>query len=208
MEQTWGMIRDARLALAGTLETLDEEQWNAQTLCTAWKVRHVIGHLIGATEMTPGRFAKGFLANFGNFNRFIAQDGVRRASVHQKELLDAFRATTDNRGLPPTVKPVNMLLDITCHSQDIRRPLGIDHTYPADVVSALLPEATKLPNLLFGTRKRIAGLKLAASDVDWTHGSGPEVRGPGAALVLMMAGRPDAVRSLEGDGVATLRSRF
>jgi uncharacterized protein (TIGR03083 family) len=207
MEETWGLIRDARLALAGTLDSFDEEQWNTQSLCTDWKTRHVIGHLIGATEMTPGSFAKGFLANRG-FNRYIAQDGIRRGSVHPKELLDTFRATAGNRHLPPGVKPPNMLLDITCHSEDIRRPLSLDHTYPPEVVKTLLPVATKLPGFLFGTRKRIAGLRLAATDVSWTHGSGPEVRGPGAALVLMMAGRPDAVRSLEGEGVATLRSRF
>jgi uncharacterized protein (TIGR03083 family) len=34
---------------------------------------------------------------------------------------------------------------------------------------------------IFGAKKRIAGLKLTATDMDWSHGNGPEVTSSGGA---------------------------
>jgi hypothetical protein len=62
-------------------------------------------------------------------------------------------------------------------------------------------------NLLVGSRSRIAGLTLRATDADWSHGTGPEVSGPILSLVMAMTGRKQADDDLAGDGVATLRSR-
>jgi hypothetical protein len=36
--------------------------------------------------------------------------------------------------------------------------------------------------------------RLVATDIDWTRGSGPEVRGPIGALLLLLTGRPEAAR--------------
>ena len=47
-----------------------------------------------------------------------------------------------------------------------------------------------------------------ATDVGWTSGSGPTVEGPAEPMVLAMTGRLVGFDSLEGDGVASLRSRF
>ena len=44
-------------------------------------------------------------------------------------------------------------------------------------------------NLLIGSKNRIAGLTLRATDADWSHGTGPEVQGPILSLVLAMTGR-------------------
>jgi hypothetical protein len=65
----------------------------------------------------------------------------------------------------------------------------------------------KNSNLLIGTKNRIAGVTLRATDADWRHGSGPEASGPAIALVLAMTGRKSALDDLSGDGVTTLRER-
>ena len=44
-------------------------------------------------------------------------------------------------------------------------------------------------------------------DAEWSHGTGPEVKGPILSLVMAMTGRTAADDDLAGDGVATLRSR-
>ena len=49
---------------------------------------------------------------------------------------------------------------------------------------------------------------LLPTDVDWTHGDGPEVSGPGEALIMAAAGRRVALDELTGDGVATLAERI
>ena len=62
-------------------------------------------------------------------------------------------------------------------------------------------------NLLIGSKRRIAGLTLRATDAEWSHGTGPEVSGPILSLVMAMTGRKVAADDLTGEGVATLRSR-
>jgi hypothetical protein len=60
-------------------------------------------------------------------------------------------------------------------------------------------------NLLIGTKRRIAGITLRATDADWSFGTGPEAAGPILALVMAMTGRKAAVGELTGEGAATLR---
>ena len=59
-----------------------------------------------------------------------------------------------------------------------------------------------------GAKKRTAGLHLVATDVEWSHGQGPEVQGTGEAILLALTGRPVVLDELTGDGVATLRARI
>jgi hypothetical protein len=58
------------------------------------------------------------------------------------------------------------------------------------------------------SKKRVAGLRLVATDVGWSHGDGPEVRGTGEAVLLAASGRPATLDELEGDGVRTLHERI
>ena len=92
------------------------------------------------------------------------------------------------------------------HGEDIRRPLGIAHSYDADGLR-IVADFFKGSNLIIGAKKRITGLTLKATDSDWTTGSGPLVEGPLLSLVMSMKGRKPAYDDLSGDGVATLRAR-
>jgi hypothetical protein len=51
---------------------------------------------------------------------------------------------------------------------------------------------------------RARGVRLVATDLDWTHGRGAEVRGSGEALLMVMAGRRAALDDLDGPGKAKL----
>ena len=53
-------------------------------------------------------------------------------------------------------------------------------------------------------KKRIAGLRLLATDSDW---SVPSVEGPLASLILVMAGRKAPLEDLSGEGKQTLGDR-
>ena len=95
-----------------------------------------------------------------------------------------------------------MLADVLIHAQDIHRPLGIRRQIPE---SHVRPVADFVKTTVgFGTKKRIAGLRLTATDMDWSEGEGPDVCGPGEALVMVMAGRLVALDDLTGEGKATL----
>lgn len=203
---TWTMIDDARKDLIGTLESLTPEQWNAPTLCEAWRVREVVAHMSAATEpLRPGTLVGLARAGF-NFNKFNAVDAKRRGAASTDELLLEFRSTVGIHRKPPVVTAEDMLIDVTVHTGDIRKPLGITHAVPAE---RFVRAAERLKGQRFlGTPKRCAGVTLRATDADWTCGSGPEVRGPGAALLLAMSGRRAALDDLEGDGKQLLASRF
>ena len=97
-------------------------------------------------------------------------------------------------------------MQVVVHGQDMCRPLGVKRDLPK---SHLVPVANtvKVDVYRFGTKKRIAGLRLTASDMDWTYGIGPEVTGPLEALVMMMAGRAVALDDLSGEGKAVLFGR-
>jgi hypothetical protein len=43
--------------------------------------------------------------------------------------------------------------------------------------------------------------------MNWSTGKGPEVTGPGEALVMVMAGRMVALDDLSGEGKAILHAR-
>jgi hypothetical protein len=49
---------------------------------------------------------------------------------------------------------------------------------------------------------------LTATDVDWTRGTGPEVKGPLASIILALTGRRAGLADLTGDGLAALTGRI
>lgn len=55
---------------------------------------------------------------------------------------------------------------------------------------------------------RIRGIRLVATDLRFSAGVGPEVRGPAEALLMAIAGRRDAVSELSGPGQRKLAARI
>ena len=57
----------------------------------------------------------------------------------------------------------------------------------------------------FWAKRKLRGLRLEATDVDWAVGEGPAVRGQAQALLLLLTGRSAAaLPALDGPGVARL----
>ena len=99
-----------------------------------------------------------------------------------------------------------MLGEIVVHGEDIRRPLSLAHQ-PPEAALVALADSYKVSNLLTGAKRRIAGLRLRATDADWQYGEGPEVSGPMTSLILAMTGRTAALGDLTGEGLPTMRAR-
>jgi len=126
--------------------------------------------------------------------------------VQPAELIERLEARTSTTNGPPA-PPMTMLGEIVVHSGDIRRPLGISDEPSREALVACLAHFTGI-NFPVGTKKRIEGLRLVATDVDWSHGAGPEVTGPGLPLLLAMTGRRGGLDALSGAGLTTLTSRM
>ena len=198
------MARDERADLATFLATLTPQQWDAPSLCAGWTVKDVVAHTISYEELGVvgllKRFAKGRIvrANEVGVAEFAA------LSPHQ--LLEFLGNHLTPRGLTAGFGGMIALVDGTIHHQDIRRSLHQPRTIPAERLTRVLGLVPGNPRL--GAGRRIRGLRLRATDVDWAHGHGPEVIGCGEALLMAMAGRPAALAELSGPGRETLAERL
>ena len=105
--------------------------------------------------------------------------------------------------------PTSLLLgDHVTHELDILLALDRDHDVAGDALIAVLNTQVSLPNPFVPAFRNSRGLRLIATDVDWTHGDdGPTVHGLAADLVSVLGNRPRALARLSGDGVAALSSR-
>ena len=195
-----------RADLLALLEQLTPEQWEAATLCPGWRVRDVVAHVYSYDELSRSDLARRFVQ--ARFNPTRVNDSCLAPYAHQTptELLDLARRCVEPRGLPAGFKGGIALTDGMIHQQDIRRPLGVPRLIPPDRLRATLEFAKTAPVIRGFWYRR--GLRMVAEDVDWSAGSGPEVRGPGEAILLAIAGRNAAVDELSGPGLATLRPRL
>jgi len=99
-----------------------------------------------------------------------------------------------------------MLGETIVHAEDIRRPLGIHRDYPITALTRLA-DYYQGSDLVVPARRRIAGLRLQASDGPFATGSGPLVSGSTLSLIMAMTGRVTYCDELDGDGADTLRAR-
>jgi uncharacterized protein (TIGR03083 family) len=205
MAGMWTTIAVERGALADDLTGLDADRWTTQSLCEDWTVRDVLAHMTSTAAMTAPKFLLGFLGSRFDFGSFAAKGIARHRGDTPAETLQHFRAQQGSTSSPPGPK-LSWLGETIVHAEDIRRPLGIRHAYPTEAVQSVL-DFYKRSNVLLGTKSRIEGLTLRATDADWSHGSGPVVEGPVLSLLVAATGRAAACDDLTGDGVATLRSR-
>lgn len=203
--ELWPDVHEERAELLGFLETLTDEQWNASTLCDRWRVRDVVGHIVGGTEVTMPRALFAMMASGFRINRVIEKDGRRRGSALIPLLLANYRAAIPRTTHPPGQSPVTMLADILIHQIDIRRPLGDPRSVPERRMR--LVASYLYPNTFYVGHELTAGLHLQATDADWSAGEGPEVHGPIEVLALTLSGRFDAFDELQGEGVTILHDR-
>jgi uncharacterized protein (TIGR03083 family) len=202
---TWSVIHAERKSLADDLKPLTDEQWATMSLCDGWTVRDVLAHLTSAANLTPPAFLATLIGSGFSFEKLQAKGIAARRGGSPADTLAGFEQAQTSVKHPPGPNDT-WLGETIVHSEDIRRPLGIKHQYPTEAV-VQVADFYKGSNLLIGSKNRIAGLTLRATDTDWSHGTGPEAAGPILSLVMAMTGRTAALDDLAGDGVATLRSR-
>ena len=183
------------------LATLSEADWEAPSLCTGWRVRDVVGHILYGNELRlwtlPFRLARfGFSSDRSGDHYSRARAEGRTPASLLNDFLTRDRWTGTCRVFPPRL----VLLDRLVHHQDVRRPLGHERTVPEERLVACLDAAPTLGSV-FGAKKRTRGLRFEATDVAWSWGDGPLVSGPGEALLLTMLGRPHPLPELSGDGL-------
>jgi uncharacterized protein (TIGR03083 family) len=201
----WPLIHAERADLANDLAELTEEQWTTQSLCDRFSVREVLAHLTAGASLSPVRWMAGVIRCRFDFDKQVAMRLAEQLGATPAETLARFRRVTTSTTKPP-LPLAAMLGETVVHGEDIRRQLGIEHTYPVTTLTmvAAYYQGSDLPVL---AKRRAHGLQLTATDGAFTAGAGPRVSGTTLALVMVMAGRASYCDELDGDGVTVLRQR-
>jgi len=200
----WRHIDEQRESLADLVASFTPEQWTTPSLCDGWQVGDVAAHLTLA-QVGPLWAAVEMLRARGSFNRMIRDTALRAAGQEPAVYADRLRAMVGSRRKAPGVSRLEPLTDALVHGQDMAVPLGIDRPVPADAAATCAQRCYDM-GFPFGARRRLRGLRLVATDTDWSVGEGRVVEGPVRALLLLVAGRTTAaLPALTGPGAPAIQ---
>ena len=185
-DEIWRRVDEQRIGLAGLLEGLTAEQWTAPSLCDGWQVRDVAAHLTHS-HMHPVRAIVEAARSGFRFDSMIQRLG-REDPRSQAEIAIALRGMAGSRKRVPGTSVQQPLIELLVHGQDIAVPLGIDWPMPLD---AAREAAQKLSGMTFplNGQRRLAGIRLVATDAEFAAGEGREVQVPIGDIVMILAGR-------------------
>jgi uncharacterized protein (TIGR03083 family) len=200
------MARDERSELAAFLSGLTPEQWESPTLCEKWRVRDVAIHTVSYDELSTSGLVSRFLRGRLSTDRINAIGVADYADWSPEQIVALIGSCTEPKGLTGGFGGRIALTDGMIHQQDIRRPLGLPRDIDPERLCTALDFARFAPTIRGAWRAR--GVRLVATDLDWSFGSGDDVRGAGEALLMAMAGRPAALDDLDGPGKARLAAHF
>ena len=173
---------------AELLAGLTEEQWDAPSLCAGWRVREVVAHTTMPYRLSLPRFVLQMLRARGSFGR-MADRAARAdaAGLSSGELVASLRDNAEHPWAPPGGGPAGALAHDVIHGLDVTVALGLDRTPPPGRVGLVL--AGMQPRTVRFFRTDLTGVRLEATDQDWTFGEGAPVRGSGADILLAVCGR-------------------
>lgn len=203
--ELWAAAHNARAALAADLSTLDDAHWSSPSLCGRWNIREVLAHLTAAASIGPARWFASVVGARFDFDLHNERRLAEQLGSSPADALARFRRVVNNS--TATFGPVQAWLgEVIVHAQDIRHPLGIEHTVPVEAATSVAAFYASR-DFAVNSKSTAAGLRLVANDGPFSSGNGPLVTGSTLALAMAMAGRRIYCDDLNGPGLETLRTR-
>jgi uncharacterized protein (TIGR03083 family) len=133
----------------------------------------MVAHMFSYEELSTFGLVGRFLGGGLMFDRVNARGLAAYANRTLDDLITLARNNLQPRGLTARFGGRIALTDGTIHHQDIRRPLGLPREIPPQRLAVVLDFAKTAPTI--SAAKRIRGVTLTATDLDWTTGEGPVV---------------------------------
>jgi uncharacterized protein (TIGR03083 family) len=185
-DTVWRHIDTERTWMADLLEALPAEDWERPSLCEGWTVRDVGAHLCLAQSSVLSVLWPMLKAGF-RYDVFVRDTALRSPLTHG-QIVATLRGFIGSRRKVAFITELEPLFDILVHNQDIARPLGVDHPIPPDAAAAAADRVLSMrPPLRRWKAPR--GVRLVATDIDWSYGPGEDVRAPMSQHLLAMTGR-------------------
>jgi len=173
--------------LADLLAAGPADLWDAQSLCEKWQVRHVVAHLTMPARFTPEQYGAELAAAGGDFTVLSDTVAARDGALPTADLLDQLRSPKLHGWQPPGGGAAGALSHAVIHSLDVTIALDLPAVAPDEAVLAILEAMTAAHGSWFGID--LTGIRLEASETDWSYGDGRLVRADSGALVALLAGR-------------------
>lgn len=134
----------------------------------------------------------------------IAHISRTHGDTDPTELQERLRCGAGGRFVVPGLPPAFALGEELAHGSDALRGAGRP-VRPADERTRVAAATYRRVGAVFGAR-RAAKVRFTATDAGWSvgpeHGSAAD--GPGEAVLLAVAGRPEGTADLTGPGIALL----
>ena len=185
-------------SLADLLAAASDAQWDTPSLCDGWRVREVVAHMTMAARYSEAEFMAELRRRDFDFTRLSNEVARRDASLPADELVANLRSDVMQGWTPPGGGYHGALNHVVIHGLDVTVPLGVPRRSPDETIRVVLDDLA-----LGGGHAHfdivINGRRLEASDLDWSHGSGPVLRGAAGDLALAMCGRAVPSGRLEGE---------
>lgn len=201
------MATAERRDLLELLDGLSDAHWDAPTLCNGWAVRDLVAHVISYDEVGAAGLAKQAVQGSFRLSKINSIGVARLRDASPDVLRQAVARNLRPSGLTTAFGGRIALLDALIHHQDVRRPLGLPpRVVPPERLRVALNFALWAPPIR-GAR-RLRGVRVAATDLNWKFGAGPDACGTGEAVLMVMAGRRGVAEDLAGPGALRLQSRI
>ena len=185
-------------SLAELLAAASDGQWDTPSLCAGWRVREVVAHMTMAARYSEAEFMAELARCDFDFTRLSNEVAGRDARLPADELVANLRSDVMQRWTPPGGGYHGALNHVVIHGLDVTVPLGVPRRSPDDTIRVVLDDLTAGGgHAHFGIV--IDGRHLQASDLGWSHGSGPALRGAAGDLALALCGRTVPAGRLEGE---------
>ena len=203
-EQGAGWIREQiaaeRRELAGVFAGLPAAQRPSPSLGEGWRVREVVAHMSTGFRHSTARTLGELVRSGGNVHRMADRIARRDAAALTEDRLAAALAEhAEHPWRPPVGGRIAALAHDAVHGLDVTVALGLGARLPLPRAAALLGTVSARSLRFFGAR--LEGVRLRATDLDWSYGQGPlPVEGRAEHLLLVAYGRRVPAGLLSGAG--------
>ncbi|OBK76028.1 maleylpyruvate isomerase family mycothiol-dependent enzyme [Mycobacterium sp. 1274761.0] len=190
---------------------LGAQDWSRPSLCGRWTNHELLAHLIVGLSAPLGAVVGAMVRHCGSFDEANAQMATALAGTRSPAaLLDDFEILSREPCGLGRYFPSRLLLgDHVTHELDVVFAVDREPEIPPQILVTVLKTQVAVPNPFVPAFRNSRGLRLRATDADWSHGHrGRAVEGRAADLVSVLGNRPKMLSRLEGDGVAVLASRL
>jgi uncharacterized protein (TIGR03083 family) len=185
------------LALADLLGQIPTEGWDTPSLCEGWRVRELIAHLTMPARYDQASFMKELQARQFDFAKLSNDIAARDGQTPPADLVANLRSERLHHWTPPDGGSRGALNHVVIHGLDATVPLGAKRRPPDKTMRIVLDDLTEGGvHEHFGTE--VADRRLEATDLPWSWGSGPVLRGNASYLALVLCGRKVPEEHLEG----------